>query len=69
MHGIDAVVQILAKPALGNHLLQIHVGCTDEPDVNRYLLLRAHAGDGSVLQHAQELSLKMQRDIADFVKE
>ncbi len=66
---VDAVEQVLAKGAGGDHLLQILVGGGDQPDVGA---LGARATDGAklpLLHHAQQFRLGGQRQVGDFVEE
>ena len=63
------VVEILAEPPLGHHLLQIAARRRDEADVGTDLGVRPDAGERALLQEAQQLHLKRHREVADFIQE
>ena len=49
--GVYAVVQILTEPAFPDQLLQVHIGCANQPDVHRSGLGAAHTNYTTVLNH------------------
>ena len=64
----EAVRQIFAESARGNHAFQILMGCAHDPGVDRDRAPPADTLDGAFLQEAQELDLQGQRNIAHLVK-
>src|SRR5579872_2946645 len=65
---VQAVEQIFAKRALLDHGFQVGVRCRDHPHVDFDRLVRPHARDLAVFQHAQQLDLRVHRHFADFVE-
>ena len=67
---VDAVEQVLAERALGDHVLQVAVGRGDDADVHAR---RRHVGadrhDLAVLEEAQQHRLHAQAHLADLVEE
>ena len=47
---------------------QIHIRRRHHPHIDRHAAGRTHAVNGAFLKEAQQVSLKLQRQIADFVK-
>src|SRR5690606_11853812 len=73
-HGLDREhaepeVEILAEAALLDLAAQIAVRRGDDPHVDLARLLLADALERAFLDHAQELALKLERDLADLVEE
>ena len=68
-HHVQAVVEILAKGAGRDLLLQIAVGRGDQPHVDADRLDAAHALELALLQGAQQLHLHLDGDRADLVEE
>ena len=66
---VEAVVEIAAEPAGGDLGAQIAVGRGDHVDVDAARLERADALDLAELEHAQQLRLHRQRQLADLVEE
>ena len=66
---VQPVVQVLAERAVRERLLHVLVRRRDEPDVHLDGFGPAHALELALLQHAQELDLRGQVDVADLVKE
>src|SRR5690554_940002 len=65
----QAEEQVPAEFALLDHLLQIAVGCADDPQVDLALLDRAHPAYGSVLKQLEQLCLQPQVHLSDLVEE
>src|SRR5205085_2014924 len=64
-----AKVEIFAeRVALGGGE-QVGLGCSDQADVHLDLLVAAEAADHSLLQHAQELDLQVERQVLDLIEE
>src|SRR5215831_15614946 len=64
----QAVIQIPAEFTVLNHLLEVLVGCSNDANINSR---GPRASDGlklPLLQHAQQLGLKLQRHVSYFVK-
>src|SRR3954466_14966776 len=66
---VEAVVQVLAEIALGDHLLEIFLGPGNHAHVDVDRLAAADALDRPVLDRAQQLHLHRQRYIVDVVEE
>ena len=66
---VDAVVQILAEPALGDQRRQVTIGGGNDPHVEGNLVLPAHAADAARLQRTQQAGLRVCRHVADLVEE
>ena len=71
LHGDDVqpVVQVLAELAFVHHVAQIDVGRGDDPDVDLDRLDAAEAHELALLDDAQQLGLRLERDVADLVEE
>ena len=69
VHGIDAVIEVLAEKSLADHSLQVLVSRTDEADIHGSSFRAAHAYHAAVLGHPEQFSLQMKRDVAYFVQE
>src|SRR4029077_16655510 len=66
---VQAVEQVAAEFAAGDHLFQIAVGCCDQPGVYPPRLRAAETFEFLLLQRAQQLRLDIDWDIAHFVQE
>ena len=66
---VQAIVEIAAKFAIGDHLPEIAVGGGDQPDIGADQLVAAEAFKLLLLQNPQQLRLKLQRHVAHFIKE
>ena len=62
------VVEIAAEQLVAHHLGKIAVGRGHQPDVDRDRLRAAQPLERLVLQGAEQLGLKVQRNVADFVQ-
>ena len=71
LHGddVEAVEQVLAELAFVHHVAQIDVGRGDDPDVDLDRLDAAKAHELALLDDAQQLGLRLERDVADLVEE
>src|SRR6185436_5082880 len=61
--------QVGAEPFLFHEFLERAVGCGDDPDVAADGLRAADALELPLLQHAKELRLEIERQVADLVQE
>src|SRR6202008_3195289 len=68
-YNVDAIVEILAKPAALDHLFEVFVGSRDEPEINLLGGLAAYTGYRSIFQYSQELRLQRQSEGRNLVKE
>ena len=68
-HYVDAVVEILTELAFGDQLGQILVGGEDEARAQRDELVRAEAAELHLLQNAEQLDLREEAEVADFIEE
>ena len=66
---VQPVEQILAEPPVLHHLPQVDVGRGDDADVDLDRLHAAEAHELALLDHAQQLGLRLERDVADLVEE
>ena len=65
----EAVIEILAEAAVGDHRIEVLVGRADDPRVDRDRLPPADPLDHPLLEEAQQLDLQRQRNVADLVEE
>src|SRR6185312_16325460 len=69
LHHVEAVIQVGAKAALLDLLLQIGIGRKDEAKIDRHLALGADRTNAAILEDAQQLALHRQRQLTDFIEE
>ena len=67
-HGRESVVEILAKSALGNGALHVHVGGSDDAHVGAFHFARSHGDELPRFEHAQQADLCLQGQFADLVE-
>ena len=70
LHGeaIDAVIKIAAKTPLVGLFAQLSVGGTDQCEINIDQLRATERGDLTLLQHAQQAGLHVQRHVTNFIE-
>ena len=68
-YDIQAIVEVLAKQALPDHLTEIAVRRRHDPDIGLDGRTAANHGVFAFLQHAQQAGLGVHRHIADFIEE
>ena len=66
---VEPVVQVFAKPAGADQGLEVLVGRGQDPDVDRDRLRAADPLERHLLEHAQQLGLDLEVDVADLVEE
>ena len=66
---VQPVVEVLAEAALVHHLLEVAVGGRDDARVDADRLHAAEPHELALLHHAQQLGLRLVRDVADLVEE
>src|ERR1035438_8187020 len=66
---LDAVVQILPEGALGDFGFQILIGRRQKAHVDGDGTVAAHAFQDALLQHAENLGLRGEAEVADLVQE
>ena len=66
---VEPVVQVLAEPAGADQGLEVLVGRRQDPDVDRDRLRAADPLEGHLLEHAEQLGLDLEVDVADLVEE
>ncbi len=66
---VEPVVEVLAELAALDRRLEILVGRGEEAHVDAERVLAADRAHALVLQHAQELHLQRERQLADLVEE
>ena len=67
--GVDAEEEILAEPVVGHEGLEARVGGADQTEIRRRHARLAEAPHLLLLQHAQQLDLRVGRHLADLVEE
>src|SRR5579871_3088543 len=65
---VEAVIEVVAKRALANALVEILVGCGDHAHVHLHLLVAADAVEAAVGQNAQQPGLQFRGHVADLVE-
>ena len=65
---VEPVVEILAELALGDQRLEVAVRGRDDPHVDLDGLAAADPLELALLQHAQQLDLHVERQVADLVE-
>ena len=68
MDRIDPVKKVFTELFVGHHLLQIPVGCTDQPHIDRNRTVASYLYDRATLDRRQQLSLKMIGQISYFIQ-
>ena len=66
---VQAIVQILAERALFHRFAEVLVGGGDNAQIHANVAQAAEAPERLLLQHAQQLGLERQRNLADLVQE
>ena len=66
---VQPVVQVLAEPPVVHHRAQVDVGGRDDAHVHLDRVDAAEAHELALLDHAQQLGLRLERDVADLVEE
>src|SRR5437667_4713324 len=66
---VQAIVEVVAERPLTHHLGEVAVGGGDHPDVDPNGIGAADALDLAVLEHAEQLHLDAERQLADLVEE
>ena len=69
VHHVEPVEQIAAERSLFHFLRQVAIGGGDDAEVRAAMSERTHRAELLLLQDAQELGLKVERQLADLVKE
>src|SRR5512146_2240052 len=68
-HYVDAVIEVLPELAFSNKLSQVAVRSKDEASAQRDEAIAAKAAELHLLKYAQQLYLREEAQIANFVKE
>ncbi len=66
---VDAIVEILAEPAVAHELVERPVGRRNQAEIDVDRLVAAEPLEAPLFEHAQQLGLRDDREIADFVEE
>ena len=66
---VETVVEVFTKSAGTDQGLEVLVGRSQDPDVDRDRLRAADALERHLLEHAQQLGLNLEVDVADLVEE
>src|SRR5690606_11840372 len=65
----EAVVEVFAEVALLHLAHEVAVGGCDDAHVDGHRLAAAYGSDLALLQHPQQLGLKVQLELAELVQE
>src|SRR5205814_3928465 len=65
----NAEVEVLTKSAFAHHLFQIAIGRADHAHIYRVLRVGAKTRSRALLQDSEQLCLKRQSKITDFINE
>src|SRR5215208_1091090 len=68
LHCVETEEQVLPKTSVSNFRMQIGIGSRQQPHVYLLRLRRSNALKLAGFQHAQQLRLKIQRNVSDFVE-
>src|SRR5712672_3114183 len=66
---IEPVVKVFTKAARRHFLLQVTIGCSDDPHIREPRPILAHALVTLLLQDAEQFALQFQGDLSDFIEE
>src|SRR5690348_18226473 len=69
MHHTKAVIQVLTKPAILHHRLQVSVSGGNDPDVHPPEGRGAHALNFLVLQNPEKFRLRCRRELTNFIQQ
>ena len=67
--GVDAVEQVLAEASVADEQIERPVGRRDQPEVDGDRSVAAEPLESALLEHAQQLGLRDDRQVADLVEE
>ena len=65
---IETVIEVLAKIAFRNRLLQIDVGGGDDPDIDVDLVMPSDPAETHFLEDTQQIDLDVQRRLSQFIE-
>src|SRR5277367_3448524 len=65
---IQSVEEIFAEFPLLDHLREVSIGCANQANVDAYGLVASQSLKISFLNHAQQLGLQSQSEVADFIQ-
>src|SRR6266404_6944193 len=66
---VKPIVEIFPKLTVANHLPQVPVGSDNDTDVHRRGTCAANGLEFAFLEYAQQLGLKFQRHVSNFIEE
>src|SRR5712671_3055900 len=66
---IEPIVEVFTKAARRNFLLQVTIGCSDDPDIREPRPILAYALVTLLLQDAEQFALQSHRNFTDFIQE
>ena len=66
---VQEVIQVFAEFSFADHLFQVLVRGTYQPDVHRDRFVASYFCDSPVLNGSEQFCLKVQRDVAYLIKE
>ena len=65
---VDAVIEVLAKAAVANELVERPIGRGDQAEVHLHGTLSAETFESTILEDAKQLGLRDEGQIADLVQ-
>ena len=65
---VDAIQEVLAKIATGDHVVDGHVGGANQARVDGDGPVVAQSGHGAVFERGEQLGLERRRQVADFIQ-
>ena len=65
---VQTIQQVMPKPRFVDHAVQITVGCSNNPKVNRNGRQTAHSDNPTVLQHPEKLGLHFRGHFANLIE-
>src|SRR5438309_1515776 len=66
---VDAIVQVRAEAAVADKWFERTVGGRNQPEIDRDGLVPAEPLEEAFFEHAQQLGLRDERGVGDFVEE
>src|ERR1041384_6878171 len=68
MHDVQTIEEIFAESSFFEFLAQVPIGRRNDPHIDLDRFISSNGGETLFLKHSQQLHLKMERQLADFVQ-
>ncbi|MNN18536.1 hypothetical protein D3C81_1317480 [compost metagenome] len=65
---VQAVEQVFAEAAFGDHALQVAVGGADDAHIHLHFAVATHPAEAAIAEKTQQLGLQVWRHLADFIE-